>query len=443
MQPIIQLNYLQRDFERALVSKLAFRAVAERITFPNGIGETLTKTRAGLKPARTTPLSPASNTNFDNGLTPTGFGVEQYTLTINQYGDTIDLNMVTNRVGIVEQFLQNAYVNGEQAGRSIDEIARNALFGGSTLVNGLNAGGYLGGNTRVRVTLGAAGAAVSVDDIRGFQITYLNGVGVPVSITNVLNVTVGANVYQVTGAAVDGTNVSTAPNGVSGVLTFSNPVSVADGTSPNAVVSALAPFIVRSGGRTTTASIQATDTVTIQNFLDAVARLRINNVPTLGGMYNCYVDPISMRQLFADPDWKQLFQGSTTENATYREGMAQNPLLGMRFIPTTEAFVQPHPSIANAFIRRPIVCGAGALIEGEFEGTAESDTARVLGDVQLIDGIAMITREPVDRLQQIIAQSWYWIGGYALPTDITTNPTTMGTATNAAFKRAIVIEHVG
>ncbi|WP_200893984.1 hypothetical protein [Xanthomonas sp. MUS 060] len=127
LQPIIQQNYLKREFQDALRSRLGYRQIADRESISIGIGETVTKTRAGLKPAVTTPLSPSTNTNLDNGLTPSGWGVEQYTLGINMYGDTIDLNMVTSRVGIASQFLQNAKVNGEQAARSLDELARNAL----------------------------------------------------------------------------------------------------------------------------------------------------------------------------------------------------------------------------------------------------------------------------------------------------------------------------
>jgi hypothetical protein len=55
----------------------------------------------------------------------------------------------------------------------------------------------------------------------------------------------------------------------------------------------------------------------------------------------------------------------------------------------------------------------------------------------------MVTREPIDRLQQIIAQSWYWIGGFCTPSDTTTNPTTIPTSTNAVFKRAVLVEHAG
>jgi hypothetical protein len=138
LQPIIQQGYLEREFEQALHSRLGYRAVADREEFAVGIGETLTKTRAGLKPSVTTPLTSASNTNLDNGLTPQYFSVEQYTLGINLYAATTDLNMVTSGVAIASMFLQNAAINGEQAARSLDELARNALFAA-----------YFGGNTRV------------------------------------------------------------------------------------------------------------------------------------------------------------------------------------------------------------------------------------------------------------------------------------------------------
>ena len=157
LQPIIQQGFLEREFSQALRSRLGYRACADRVDVAVGIGETLTKTRAGLKPSVTTPLAPATNTNFDNGLSPTSWGVEQYTISINLYAATTDLNVVTERVGIASQFLQNAYVNGEQAARSLDELSRNALFGA-----------YLGGNTRIRTTLTSAAPTVAVDDVRGF-----------------------------------------------------------------------------------------------------------------------------------------------------------------------------------------------------------------------------------------------------------------------------------
>ncbi len=431
LQPIIQQGFLEREFEQALVSRLGYRACADREEIAVGIGETLTKTRAGLRPTVTVPLVPSTNTNLDNGLTPGNWGVEQYTITINHYAATMDLNMVTSRVGIASQFLQNAYTNGEQAARSLDEIARNVLFNS-----------YFGGNSRVRLTLGTAGTSVTVDDVRGFLMAFVSGVQQAVSASNPLTVTIGANVYTAVGATTDGTNVSTASGGISGVLTLSGNVSVADGTAGNTVTAATASSIMRPSGRANTSLILATDTLTMSCLLDSVARLRVNAAPEIGGAYNCYLDPVSARQLFSDPDFKQLFQGATSVNQVFRKGMT-NDFLGLRFMPTTEVYVQQHPSLPNLMIRRPIICGAGALIEGDFAGMAAEDVAPVDSIVTMVDGVAMVTREPIDRLQQIIAQSWYWMGGFCAPSDMTTNSTTVPTATNASFKRAVIVEHAG
>jgi len=61
----------------------------------------------------------------------------------------------------------------------------------------------------------------------------------------------------------------------------------------------------------------------------------------------------------------------------------------------------------------------------------------------MIDSVAMVTREPLDRLRQIIAQSWYGIGGFALPTDVTADTNVIPTATNSYLKRGVVIESLG
>lgn len=429
--PIIQQGFLEREFQAALHSKLGYRAVADREEFAVGIGETLTKTRAGLKPSVTTPLVPSTNTNLDNGLTPASFGVEQYTITLNFYAATADLNMVTSRVGIASQFLLNAAINGEQAARSLDELARNVLFNS-----------YFGGNTRVRVTLGSPNVNVSVDDIRGFTTVWVNGVPTPVSSTYPLTVTVGSDNYTMVNATPDASNVSTAPNGISGVLTFSSAVTVADGTALNTVTASTASSIMRPNSRTNTSQIIATDQLDMSTLLNAVSQLRLNAVPEIDGAYNCYLDPVSARQLFSDQAFRQLFTGATSANQVFKQGMV-NDFLGLRFIPTTEAFVTTNPYVSGGLIRRPIVCGQGALIEGDFAGLAEADVAPADSIISVVDGVAMVTREPLDRLQQIIAQSWYWIGGFCTPTDTTTNPTTVPTATNSAYKRAVMVEHAG
>ena len=433
LQPIIQQGFLEREFMQALRSKIGYRACADREEFAVGIGETLTKTRAGLKPAVTTPLIASANTNLDNGLTPGSWNVEQFTLTLNHYAATMDLNMVTSRVGIASLFLQNAYVNGEQAARSLDDLARNALFSA-----------YFGGNTRVRTTLSSSGVNVAVDDIRGLQTAFVNGQQQAVSTANPLTITIGSDVYSLVGVGPDATNLSTTPGGQSGILTLSGSVSVADATAGNSVQAATASLILRPNARTNTSLIQAGDTLSMTNILDAVAGLRLNAVPDIDGAYNCYLDPISARQLFADQDFQRLFIGSTSANEIFRPGQGViNEFLGLRFVLTTESFVQPHPTLAGAIVRRPIVVGQGALIEGDFAGMAADDVAPKNSIVSLVDGVCMVTREPIDRLQQIIAQSWYWIGGFCAPSDTTTNSLTVPTSTNGNFKRAVMIEHLG
>ncbi len=446
LQPIIQQGFLAREFQDGLQSRLGFRSIADREIFPNRIGETVTKTRKGLKAPVTSPMVPTANTNFDNGMTPSSWTVEQYTLTINQYGDTIDLNMVTEGVGIASQFLANARTNGVQAMQSLDRIARNALFGGAS--GGV--GGYLGGNTRVNTALASASKTIYVDDVRGFQ-NVMNSYGQVVSLasTSGMTVTVGSNAYTLATSTADTVNVSTAPNGMSGSLTFTTNIAMTDGALASPAVAATAPLVLRPNGRLTTAALTAPvgtygsssyvpgDTLGIQTVLSAVAALRMNNVPTVDGSYNCYLDDQQMLGLFRDADFKYLYRGAYGTE-TYQAGSIVE-LLGVRFVPTTEA---PQQSTLGAGpIHRAIVCGKGALIEGDYADAGHRDIPDAEQSLmEKVDNVVMVTREPLDRLKQIIAQSWYWIGGYALPTDATASTTIIPTATNSYLKRGVVIE---
>ncbi len=430
LRPIIQENFLEREFQDGLQSKLGYRAIADRVTFPNAVGETITKTRKGLKAPVTTPMDPSKNTGLDNGLTSSGWTVEQYTLGIDQYGDTIDLNVVTSGVAIAPQFMANAKTNGIQAMQSVDRLARNALFGA-----------YLGGNTRVATALAADATSVHVDDIRGFTWaikTGTDGNGKPeaVSPANPLAVTLNGNAYIVVGAIADASNVSTAPEGVSGTLTLNKNCTVADGALGKAVVSAVAPIIHRAGEHDTTAGIAATDKLTMKMVQDAVADLRSNNVPDIDGAYNCYLTSRQMTGLYRDQEFQLLYRGAYGSEA-YESGKV-TALLGVRFIETTESPIQ---RLGNVTVYRAIICGAGAIVEGDYENTGKGEGAAMEpGQVTVIDGIAHVTREPLDKLKQIVSQSWYFIGGFAVPTDVTVNTAIIPTATNSAFKRAVILE---
>jgi hypothetical protein len=445
LQSAVQQGFLERKFRPGLTSAIGYRAIADREPVSINVGETVTKTRAGLKAPVTTPLAASGNTNLDNGLTPTSQTIEQYVLGIDQYADSIDLNFVTSQVGIANQFLLNAHTNGVQARQSLDRIARNALFAA-----------YLGGNTRVRVTLGAPAATISVDDVRGFENVLAPSTGasagkfVPVSGTFTASVVVGSNGYTLIGTARDGSNVSTSPNGFSGTLTFSTNVTVADGTALNYVAHANAPVLVRPNGKwtggsaiaatTSTASLLATDVLTLSAIEDAIAQLR-NNTGMQDELFNLYLDNVSMRQIFADQDFKLMYQGQygSTEARTNRIFQ----LMGCNWIPTTEALVQTHPTNPALKVRRPILCAPGALVEGDYAGMTKKakDFAGMNSEIEMVDSVAMVTRGPLDRLQQICAQSWFWIGGFVAPTDATANSTIIPTAGAQYLKRAVVIEH--
>lgn len=442
IQSVIQLNYLERAFQEALRAKLGFRAIADRESFMAGIGETITKTRTGLLPAITTALSPAANSDITSGISPQNYAVEQYSLAIAQYAANMQLNVATAQVAISDLFLRNSVTLAEQAFRSIDTLAQSTLF---------NA--YMGGNTRVSTTLGATGTTVAVDDVRGFQNT-LNSAGqvVPVSVINPLNVTVGADVYALNSVTVDGSNVSTTPGGISGSLVFGSSVTVSDGTAGNAVVSAVAPYIVRpsttSGNvmaGTTLAISSSTDIsagrLTMQMILDAKSQMSANGVAPVDatGMYHMYLSPRQAVGLFADQEFQLLFRGGNN-TPEYRQGIVAE-ILGVQMIETNLNPVQSLSGVGT--VHRGALVGQGALVEGVFTNTAYAAAEKADDDdgmITVVDGIAHVTREPLDALKQVVTQSWSYIGGFTVPTDTTTNPNTIPSASNAAYKRGAILE---
>ena len=443
LQAAIQQGFLETEFRDGLTSAIGYRDIADREPVAINVGETVTKTRRGLKAPVTTALTPSANTNIDNGLTPSAFTIEQYTLGINIYADSIDLNIVTSQVGIANQFLVNAKTNGTQAAQSLDRIARNTLF---------NA--YMGGNTRVRVTLGSPALTIQVDDVRGFGTALYNGVFQPVSGTYTAQVLVGSNTYTLSGIAVDGSNVSStiAIGGISGTLTFTGNVIIADGTALNTVTHLNGAAIIRPNGKyyggsafaatSATSSLLSTDVLTLGVIEDAVAMLR-NNTALVDAEFNLYLDNTSMRQIFADGDFKTMYQGQYGSKEA-RKGKMFN-LFGVNFIPTTEAMIQQSGNGVGVRVRRPILVAQGALVEGDFSGMEQkaSEMSGMNSEVQMIDGVVQVTRGPLDRLAQIVAQSWFWIGGFVAPTDATANSTIIPTAGAQYLKRAIVIEHAG
>lgn len=457
LQPIVQTGMLEREFEEGLDSILAYRRLALEETVPNRAGETLTRTRVGRKTPIMTAMNPANNTGLDNGLTPSDSALEQYMFSMFQYGDTSDVDLMGDLVAIADTLIQKARNNGVQAAQSMERIARRRLFAA-----------YAGGNSYVRTDLGAGSTTTCfMDDITGFTTVLVNGVPTPVSGGNTLLVhelSVSSGVTQdlvVSAAIPEATNHSQRPDGVSGHLVFTTATLPVNG---DALIAANAPTIVRPGGHVTTAQMAPSDTLTLGYLLDAQTYLKNNGIPPMAdGTYQVILDNQSERQLWADQDFKIFFAGRK-DSEEYRNGEIYS-LLGLKIIPTTESYVQlagrqtsstgvyngvasgaTAAALTTTNIRRVIVSGAETMIQGNFEGL-EGWLARqgvnAIGDVRLVNNVAHVFRPPLDRLQQFMSLSWTWIGDFAIPTDITATTSIIPTASDALYKRSIIIEHAG
>jgi len=434
---LFQQGFIARELFEGLDSVLAYRRIALQQEINTRIGQTLTLTRKGRFNPTTTPINASTNTGLDNGMTPATFSVEQYTFNMNLYAQTADVSYFDDLLTIANEVVATARNNGVAAAQSLERIARSKLFAA-----------YLGGNSFVTSTTAPSVTSCSVNDIRGFSTVLVNGVPTPVSPSNPITVYETATsssghtqTLVVTAVIADVINVSTTPDGISGSITF-NTASYAP-VAGDAMVSQNAPQVMRASGRATSQLLTVGDTFTMSIVEDAVAYLRNNAVPPFSdGNYICLLDNTSMRQLWADQDFKVLFAGRDS-SPEYRNADIIK-ILGVTFVPTTEAYVQT--AGANVTIRRPIICGAESMIQGNFQGIDEwmnRQSVDPIGKAMVVNNVAQVARPPLDRLQSILSMTWAWIGDFAVPTDLTATSSVIPTASNALYKRAVAVEHAG
>lgn len=453
LQPILQQNFLARFLEEGLDSDMAYRLQCVQETVPMRLGSTIIMSRVGrLAPVPTPITSSAFNTSLDNGLTPANPSVEQYSYTMAAYAAAQNVDILGETFTIADQLRTFARTNGVQAAQTKERVAKNRLFAA-----------YNGGNTFVRGDNGSnTTSLVHVDDIRGFQNVSVNGVLTPVSGSNPLTVTEvssssgGVNqVFTITGATADMSNNSAFPSdvpgvlgsaGISGTLTIS-PVAGSIPVAGDGLVAANAPLVRRPGGKTATTQLLGSDILNLSLILDSTAALRNNAVPPFpDGTYHCILDNISMRQLQADQQF-MIAYAAQYQSREYMSGQMFT-LMGVTFIPSTEPYVESPNAEAgvNVTVRRPIVMGAESLLQGNFEGTEvwlNRQGVEPIGNVMLVDGVAQVLRPPLDRLQMQVSLAWFWIGDFAVPTDLTFTSAIAPSATNALYKRCVVIETAG
>lgn len=408
LQAIMQNGLLERMFEDALFPDLVFPALADNEPWAGGLGDTSIMTRTGLITPNPTPIT---GSDASTGT----YSVEQWTVTMDQYGLAVDTNMLQSSMTLANKYIRDVQTLGLHAGQTLNRVARNKLFAG-----------YAGGRTWC--TTGATtDTSIIVADATGFTKVLVNGVPTPVSGTNPLTVTIAGVANTVTAVNV-GTNTLT--------LGTTRVDVVGD-----YVLAANAPVSFRAGtARNSEYDMASTDVATLALYRQAVTRLRKMNVPTVNGNYIAHVTPDTISQLFADADWKQAYQGRG-DSDVYKN-LSIGTFGGLDWVQQNELPTVLGGSAGNVNVARTLVLGDGALVGAPFAemgalltGTGVEDVpaVRMIGPASGVQ-VALIVRPPQDRLQQNVSTSWSWVGDFGVPSDSTTGDA-------ALFKRACMVEH--
>lgn len=454
---LVQNGFIERKMEEGLDTNMAYRRHALQEKFAGRIGYQMTIPKNGRKAPVTTPTNAAASTaNLDNGLTPSLGPTETYTVTLNQYADTSDVDILGETQMAVNLVMKASRDNGVQAAQSIERLAR---IGAHSC--------YDTGNTFVRSDFGSGNTTsrVYVNDIRGFQFVQSGGVlqtvsgSYPLLCYEVRTTSAGVNQsFDVIGAVASTPNVSVYPgssldnmgnvlsDGIAGYLIIS-PAATAAPVSGDALIAANAPKIVRPFNKPSENTLTSADVATLGVCLDAKTRLELNNVPMFDdGTYHLLHDAAFMRQLFNDPSFLTAYASRYKSNE-WQSGQIFE-LLGITFISTTETYFQPaQPQLGMKNpIRRSIMIGADSLLQANFDGLDmyhQREGMPDFGWTMLINNVAHILRPPMDRELRVFSMTWTWVGSFTCPTDQTATPIIIPTANNALYKRMVVIQTVG
>lgn len=453
---LVQQGLIEREFHDGLFPNLAYRAEFEADKWEGNTGTEVVMTRAGLLGDIVAPNVPGADP------LPQNVPFEQWTMKLDQYAGTIDTDMPTSAVANSSLFLRNVHQLGLQAGRSINRIARNTLFKA-----------YLSGQTVMLASASAGATTIRVSSLNGFTDVVIPGTTArpqTVSTAYPLAVTIGsgstAETKSVIGYVPDDPNDSFGP----GTLSLSS--ALANNQAVRApVVSAYAPTIVRAGNGASIDAISPSDTLSLQQIINACAFLRNANVqPHDDGTYHAHISPLAQAQVYADPVYQRLNQ-SLPEGLAYKEGFI-GQLSGVSFFMNTESpgllnsgtllntvaatgsslsgkyAPEMGAEIVNGFgttIGRVVITGKGSGYERYLDESlyvTEAGTTGKIGEFSVVNNglqilterIRLIIRAPLDRLQQKVSASWSLTTGFAMPSDIT------APSGPQRYKRAIVLE---
>lgn len=455
IRALVQENILERAFHDALFPRQLFRAEAEPVAWPQGVGDTMVFTGVGLIKPKMRPLTPGQDPS------PSTYTSEQWTAILNQYADTLDTHMPSSIAAIASLFLRNSQQLGMSAAQSLDRMVRdrmyNAALSGWTVADGAQTTvttlrvKRLNGFTRARRPDLAAGSAVKYDTVTGSN---------PLSITIFDNTGPAEVTRTVTGFTPDTAGDEIGP----GTLTLTGgAVTVSDRAY---VFSSDRSSLVRVGGGNKVDNVSAGSILRLADLRSAAARFQQQNIPQQAdGRYHLHLDPVSVSQLYSDPEFQRL-NTSLPDYVIYRD-FALGEMFGLVFFrnnecpqvdnvdgASTAAYSQDDPFAGEMFntgastgvrVHRPLLVGQGGVYEYYQDLSAlitEVGTGGKVGEpavsnngIEVItDRIQMLIRQPLNRLGDMVATSWKFIGDWPVRTD--------GAVGDAArFKRVQVIEH--
>lgn len=464
---LVQRGFLKRAFEDPLLPKERFGIAADRQPIQAQVGNTITDSRPGFLPPKPTSVDPSQATGFDNGMTPDQYGIEQFTLRLERHEGTQDHNIRTDPIGAMKQFPHKVRAMLQQAKSSLDVFKRDMMLGGNVPYQRSQATpqgafrsvfGYLSGTTIVTANTSSS-TSCHVDDASGFDTVLVNGAPTAVSSTNPLPLLKnGVQIANVTGVAYDayasgkwGSSMrrwsgSSIACGASATLTLDTAVSFTAGdviTTPNA------PLILRPNGKAHFSQLTSSDTLTAALFRSATAYLEDNSVPHAEDeWYIALGDQTGFAQLFADPEMQSYSR--TRLKSRYVENRELDYVMGAALLPTTNAPFQPKSGTMSVNVRRIVIIGGGvqrigpaaaneryAAIARTANGLIEQTPGHWKG---YDDDIVFNIRGPLDRQGETVSLSWNSLNSAANPTDYSASSQITDTWSNAALKRAVVLE---
>ena len=455
IRALVQDGILERKFNDALFPALLFISEATDDDFPLNVGDSMTFTGRGLLTVSAAPIMPGQD------LPVASMTYEQWNVSINKYGNSIDSDMPTSVAAAASLFLSNSHTLGLNGGQTMNVLARDTFFNAAMSGWGVCDGAQNAVTTLRVKRINGFTSARNPNLANGSPVQYA-----PVSTSNPLTVTVnqtagGAVTRTVTGFTADNAGDLYGP----GTLTLAGgAVTVADRDSILAIDRTDTVFV---GGGNSVDAIGSNDILKLADVRSIIATMENNNVPRHpDGYFHCHLDAIGELQVQADSEWRQLFTAMPNDYrfAQFAIGRAAGAIWFKNTVcptPTTvvggstATYSTNDPfggevwsngsATTGVPIHRALVTGFDGMKRYTQKTDAQITEAGVTGKVGQFsitnngitvdtNKLTMIIRAPLDRAQEKVATSWKWVGNFVERTDGATGDA-------SRYKRATCVQY--